>query len=122
MNKRIFGFALGAMLLAFSTPVQAQRPEKVHRIGLFVGASTAVAAPWIEALREGLRGLGYVEGKNILLETHGGEAKRDRLSDLAAELVGLKVDIIVTGGSDATHAATKATSTVPIVMGRGAIR
>ncbi|HEU4342375.1 MAG TPA: hypothetical protein VFU31_12460 [Candidatus Binatia bacterium] len=57
--------------------------------------SSAVAATWIDAFREGLRQLSYIEGKNIVLEIRGGGAKRDRLSDLAAELIGLKVDIIV---------------------------
>ena len=107
--------ALGAMLLAPRFPAQAQQPGKVPRIGLLIPASTAVAAPWIDAFRQGLRELGYIEGKNIILEIRGGEAKPDRVSDLAAELVRLKVDIIVAAGS-AVHAVKEATSTIPIVM------
>lgn len=115
-KANVLGFALCALLLAYSFPAGAQQPEKVYRIGLLTGASTAVAATWIDTFRQGLRVLGYVDGKNILLEIRGGEAKRDRLSDLAAELVRLKVDIVVAGGRPALSAATKATSTIPIVM------
>jgi putative tryptophan/tyrosine transport system substrate-binding protein len=108
--------ALCSMLLAPRFPAQAQQPKKTPRIGLLTTASTAEAATWIDAFRQGLRELGYVEGKNIVLEIRGGGAKRDRLSDLAAELVRLKVDIVVAGGGDATHAVKEATSTIPIVM------
>jgi putative ABC transport system substrate-binding protein len=116
MNSKIIRFALGAMLLALGVPAEAQQQEKVHRIGLLTSASTAAMAPWIDAFRQGLRELGFVEGKNIVLEIRGGETKPDRLSDLAAELVRLKVDIVVAGGSPALRAAMKATSTIPIVM------
>lgn len=78
-----------------------------------MSSSTDETAPFIEAFRRGLRELGYIEGKNILLEIRGGEARRDRLSDLAAELAGLK---IVTGAISAVHAVKEATSTIPIVM------
>jgi putative ABC transport system substrate-binding protein len=115
MNKRIFGLALVAILLALSVPAEAQ-PKKVTRIGLLTSASTAVAAPLVDAFRHGLRELSYIEGKNIILEIRGAEAKPDRQSDLAAELVRLKVDIIVAGGSDSTHAVKEATNTIPIVM------
>ena len=95
---------------------EAQQPGKVPRVGLLTSASTAVAATWIDAFRQGLRDLGFIEGKNIVLEIRGGEAKPERISNLAAELVQLKVDIIVTGGLAATHAAKEATNTIPIVM------
>jgi putative ABC transport system substrate-binding protein len=95
---------------------QAQQPGKVPRIGLLISASSAATTTFIDAFRQGLRELGYVEGKNFVLEIRGGEAKPDRLSDLAAELVRLKVDIIVAGGSFAIDAAKRATSTIPIVM------
>jgi putative ABC transport system substrate-binding protein len=104
------------MLLALSVSGNAQQPKKVPRIGLLVGASTAVAAPWIDAFLQSLRELGYVEGKNIVLEIRGAEATPDRVSDLAAELVRLKVDIIVAGGGFAVDAVKEATSTIPIVM------
>jgi putative ABC transport system substrate-binding protein len=112
---------VGIFLVAFAltadwTEVQAQQSKKVPRIGLLTGASAAEAATWIDAFRQGLRDLGYIDGKNIVLEIRGGGAKRDRLSDLAAELIGLKVDIIVTGGSDAAHAVKEMTRTIPIVM------
>jgi putative ABC transport system substrate-binding protein len=116
VNKKVICLALGAMLLALGLPAEAQQPGKIYRVGLLVGASTAMAAPWIDAFRERLRELGFIEGKNIVLEIRGGGAKSDRLSDLAAELVRLKVDIIVAGGSAATHAVKEATNTIPIVM------
>ena len=107
---------LGAMLFALSFSVEAQQPKKTPRIGLLISASTAETAPYIEAFRQRLRELGYIEGKNVVLEIRGGDAKYDRLSDIAAELVGLRVDIIVAGGNPAVRAAMKATSTIPIVM------
>jgi putative ABC transport system substrate-binding protein len=97
---------------------QAQQPGNVHRIGLLISASDVIG-PFTDAFRQGLRDLGYVEGKNFVLEIRGGEAEPDRLYDLAAELVRLKVDIIVTVGSLALHAATKATRTIPVVMRTG---
>ena len=115
-DLRLLISGLCALLLALSVPAAAQQPKKVPRIGLLVSASTAQAAPWIDAFRHGLRDLGYIEGKNIILEIRGGEAKPDRLSDLAAELVRHKVDIIVAGGRGAVDAVKDATSTIPIVM------
>jgi len=90
---------------------EAQKAGKVYQIGLLMSSSPAASAPNIDAFRGGLRELGYIEGKNYLLEIHGG-----RRSNLAAELVTLKPDIIVTGGSFAIRAAQRATSTIPIVM------
>jgi putative ABC transport system substrate-binding protein len=116
MRKAFVWLSLSAMLLALSVSGNAQQPKKVPRIGLLVGASTAVAAPWIDAFLQSLRELGYVEGKNIVLEIRGAEATPDRVSDLAAELVRLKVDIIVAGGGFAVDAVKEATSTIPIVM------
>jgi putative ABC transport system substrate-binding protein len=116
MKKEVLCLALCPLLFAYSFPAEAQQPGKVPRIGLLVGASTAVATPWIDAFRLGLRELGYIEGKTNILEIRGGEAKPDRLSDLAAELVRLKVDIIVAGGSAAVHAIKEANSAIPIVM------
>jgi putative ABC transport system substrate-binding protein len=107
---------LGAMLLALCFSAKAQQPKKVSRIGLLISASTTETAPYIEAFRQSLRELGYTEGKNMILEIRGAEAKYDRLPDIAAELVALKVDIIVAGGNPAVRAAMKATSTIPIVM------
>jgi putative ABC transport system substrate-binding protein len=116
MSQKVIGIAFSAFLIALSFSAHAQQPKKVPRIGLLISASTAETAPYIEAFRQRLRELGYIEGENIVLEIRGGDAKYDRLSDIAAELVGLKVDIIVAGGNPAVRAAMKATSTIPIVM------
>ena len=116
MWKTIIGITLGALLFALCLQVEAQQPGKVHRLGLLISASTAATAPYIDGFRQGLRELGYLEGKNIALEIREGEANPDRISDLAAELIALKVDIIVAGGNFAVRAAMKATSTIPIVI------
>ena len=104
------------VLLAVAVIAEAQQPTKVPRIGFLGAASTSAVAARIEAFRQGLRELGYVEGKNIVIEWRSAEGKPDRLPALAAELVRLKVDVIVTGGPTATRAAKEATSTIPIVM------
>src|SRR5215471_6414414 len=94
----------------------AQQPAKVPRIGYLGGGSSAANLPRLQAFRQGLRETGYIEGKNIVIEVRYAEGKRDRVSALAAELVRLKVDVIVTSGPTATHPAKEATSTIPIVM------
>jgi putative tryptophan/tyrosine transport system substrate-binding protein len=104
------------LILAFVHLADAQPPKKVPRVGLLISASTAVTEPYIEAFRQSLRELGYTEGKNIILEIRGGGAETVRIAHLAAELVRLKVDVIVAGASPALSAAMKATSTIPIVM------
>jgi putative ABC transport system substrate-binding protein len=116
-NHKLFRFILYAMLLALSFPAQAQQPTKIPRIGLLGGASASANAGRIEAFRQGLRELGYVEGKNIVIEYRWAEGKLDRLPALAAELVRLKVDIIVSAGPTVTRAAKEATVTIPVVMG-----
>ena len=116
MKKTFFGLALCAMLFALCVSVQAQQPAKVPRIGFLIGSSLSANSARIEAFRQGLRELGYVEGKNIVIEWRSAEGKLDRLPALAAELVRLKVDIIVTAGPIPTRAAKEATSTIPIVM------
>ena len=115
-NKRIFGFALCALLFALSVSAQAQPHAKIPRVGFLISASSAATATFVAAFRQGLRDLGYVEGKNIILEIHRGEAKPERLSALAAELVKLKVDVIVAEAGPAVVAAKRATSTIPIVI------
>src|SRR5438309_1655070 len=105
-----------ALLLALSFPAAAQQPTKVPRIGYLTAASLSAISGRTEAFRHGLRDLGYLEGKNIVIEWRSPEGKRDRLPGLAAELVHLKVDVIVTGGEGATRAAKEATATIPIVM------
>jgi putative ABC transport system substrate-binding protein len=112
---------LGLSVIAFVLVVtgavaQAQQPTKVPRIGYLSGVSPSAISDRIEAFRQGLRELGYVEGKTIVIEWRHLEGKIDRLPALAAELVRLKVEVIVTAGSTATRAAKEATVTIPIVM------
>ena len=116
MKKKVIGLALAALLFALSLPAAAQQPTKVPRIGYLTGASLSSMSARIESFRQGLRELGYAEGKNIVIEWRAAEEKLDRLPALAAELVRLKVDIIVTAGSSPTRAAKQATNTIPIVM------
>jgi putative ABC transport system substrate-binding protein len=116
MRKGFFGLALGVLLLALYLPAEAQQPEKVPRIGYLTGAFLSDNPTWHEAFRQGLRELGYIEGKNIVIEWRSGEGKRDRQPALAGELARLKVDVIVTVGAGDTRAAKEATATIPIVM------
>jgi putative ABC transport system substrate-binding protein len=116
MNKKIISFVLGALLLALSVPIEAQQPKKVPRIGFLSSLSPAVVSDRMEAFRQGLRELGYVEGKNIVIEWRYAEGKTERLPDIAAELVRLNVDVIVTGGPAVNRSAKEATGTIPIVM------
>jgi putative tryptophan/tyrosine transport system substrate-binding protein len=118
MNQKIFVLALGAMLFALCVTAEAQQPGKVSRIGFLSTLSFSAMADRIETFRQGLRELGYVEGKNIVIEWRYADDRPDRVSELAAELVRLKVDTIVTGGNSATQAAKKATNSIPIVMTR----
>ncbi len=104
------------MLFAVCSSAEAQQPTKIPRIGYLSGASVSSQLPRTEAFRQGLRELGYVERKNIAIEWRFGEGKDDQAPALAAELVLLKVNVIVTGGSGATRAAKAATSTIPIVI------
>ena len=105
------------MLLGLSFSADPQQPKKVPRIGFLLGATPSANTVRIEAFRQGLRDLGYVEGKNIVIEERYAEGKLDRLPALAAELVRLKVDIIVSAGPTVTRVAKEATVTIPIVMG-----
>ena len=104
----------------FAHPTDAQQPAKIFRIGILSPTSAPVQSTRIEAFRRRLRELGYVEGKNIVIEYRYAEGKRERLPDLAAELVGLKVDIIVTASGGAILAAKKASPTMPIVFAAAA--
>ena len=115
-NNKLTSFVLSAMLFALCVPAAAQQPTKVPRIGYLTGATPDGQSHRIESFRQGLREFGYVEGKNIAIEYRYAELKPDRLPALAAELVRLKVDVIVTGGGPNTRAAKEATTTIPIVM------
>src|SRR5262245_35792026 len=116
MMTKITVLTVCAMLLVLTIPAQAQQPKKVPRIGYLSATSLSAIAGRTEAFQQGLRELGLLEGKNIVIEWRSSEGKADRLPGLAAELVRLKVDIIVSGGPTATRSAKEATSTIPIVM------
>src|SRR5437867_32543 len=116
MTKSILFWLLATVLLTTASPAEAQQPKKVPRIGFLGPTSLSTIPARIDAFRQGLRDLGYVEGKNIVIEWRFAEGKLDRLSELAAELVRLKVDIIVTSSAAPTHAAKEATTTISIVM------
>jgi len=108
------GVALAILLAALVG--EAQQSAKKHRIGLLIGSSERFVAPYTEIFRQALRALGYVEGGNIVIEYRYADGNYDRLPVLAADLVRLKVDIVVTEGTPPTRAATQATTTIPIVM------
>jgi len=119
MKKKITGFALSflcAFLLALNIRAEAQQSKKVPQIGYLSGASRSSSSARTEAFRQGLRELGYVEGKNIVIEWRFAEGNPNRTPALLADLMRLKVDVIVTGGSTSTGAAKKVTTTIPIVM------
>ena len=117
MSIRNLGFFwLLITVLLITGLAEAQQPAKSWKIGVLVSSSQAVNAPRDEALRQGLRDLGYEEGKNVVMEYRYGEGKTERLNQLARELVDQKVDVIVVGGTSVAVAAKKATSTIPIVV------
>ena len=107
---------LSALLFALCSSAEAQQPKKVPRIGYLAAGSAGSTSFRLEALRQGLRALGYVEGKGIVIEYRNAAGKVDQVARNAVELVHLKVDIIVTAGPTDTRAAKEATSTIPIVM------
>jgi putative tryptophan/tyrosine transport system substrate-binding protein len=116
MRKNVICLTLCAILLALCASASAQQPTKIPRIAYLTAASLSAISERTDAFRQGLRDLGYVEGKNIVIEWRSTDGKLDRLPALVAELVRLKVDVIVTGGSAVTRPAKQATSTIPIVM------
>ena len=116
MSGKTFIWLPASVLLATVSSVTAQQPTKIPRIGFLSAVSPSSISPRTEAFRQGLRELGYVEGKSIVIEYRWAEGKFDRLPDLAAELVRLKVDVILSGGPTATRPAKGATVTIPIVM------
>ena len=117
MNHKVILFLLAASILISFFPVEAQQPKTVPRIGYLSMSDAATDSARSEAIRLALRELGYIEGQNIATEYRYAEGKRDRLPELAAELVRLKVDIIVVAAGDAAiRAAKNATKSIPIVM------
>jgi len=115
-RNRVGVFAIVVALTVCGAKAQAQQPIKVPRIGYLIAAPLSASANRTEAFRQGLRDLGYVEGKNITIEWRSAEGKADLQLALVAELLRLNVDIIVTGGSGPTRLLKQANSTIPIVM------
>jgi putative ABC transport system substrate-binding protein len=113
LNKKIFVLALSALLLTLCSSAEAQQAKKVPRIGYLAGDPQS---PSHEAFRQGLRDIGYVEGQSILIEWRYAGDKPDRLPELAAELVRLKVDVVVAANAAAVTALRRATTTIPIVV------
>ena len=117
MKKNVIRLALSAMLFALCSTAEAQQPTKVPRIGFLDGSTAAGSAVFVEAFREEMSKLGWIEGKNITIEYRFGESKgTQRTAELAADLVRLKVDLIVATGTPYALAANSATTTIPIVM------
>jgi ABC-type uncharacterized transport system substrate-binding protein len=117
MRKTILRVALGTIVLAFCSSAEAQESGKIPRIGYVrVVGVPSIPGPNVEAFRQGLQDLGYVEKKNILIEFRYAEGKRDRVPSLVAELMRLKVDILISGDDTTLRAAKEATKTIPIVM------
>ena len=115
MNKKIVSWLLATVFLATDSLSAAQKSAQVPRIG-YLSAGPSGPSPNIEVFRQGLRALGYVEGQTITIEYRYAAGRDDRLADLAAELVRLKVELIVTDSSPAARAAKQASKTIPIVM------
>ena len=117
MTKRMVQLAVGTLLIVCRPSVQAQQSKKVSRIGYLSHNDPATESARSEAIRLALRELGYIEGRNIAIEYRFAEGKLDRFPELAAELVRLKIDIIVAaGGVRMIRRAKNATKTIPIVM------
>ncbi len=116
MERRAFLWTVAACVVASPLAAEAQPAKKIARIGVIIVSNPAVAAPSMEALRQGLRELGWTEGQNMSIEGQWADGKEDRLPGLAGDLVRSRVNIIVTGGTLATRAAKQATQTIPIVM------
>jgi len=118
MNRREAGFAVLGVLAGSALPraVRAQQPGRVYRIGYLSAPSRESVARGVDAFLKGLRDLGWIEGKNLVVEFRWADGKVDRLPDLAAEMVRLKVEVIVAPAGSAVQAAKNATSTIPIVM------
>ena len=116
MRRKVLGFALSSMLLTLCSSATAQERPKIWKLGVLVSTSASLNKARDEALRQGLRDLGYVEGQNIMMEYKYAEGRVDQLPQLARELIQQKPDVIVVGGTRVTVAAKNATSTIPIVV------
>lgn len=119
MVRKIFVWPLAMVLLMTASAANAQQAKKVPRIGLLDLASPAITRERNAAFRSGLRDLGYVEGQNIVIEYRSAEENADRLPELAAELVRLNVDAIVTQASPVARVVSKATKIIPVINAGG---
>src|SRR5262245_49620779 len=115
-RRRFLATLLGGAAAAWPLAARAQQQTKSARIGILGLASAAAAAPYVDAVRAGLHDLGYVEGKNLIIDYRFSDGNYDRLPNLATQLVRLNVDVLVTFAAPGTQAAKSATSTIPIVM------
>src|SRR5436189_5077412 len=117
MDRRAFiGRVAAVVVLAAALAARAQQAGKVYRIGILEPIPAAQNAANLDALRKGLRNLGYVEERNLVIEYRSADGRAERFPGLASELVRLKVDLIVTRGTPAARAAKNATATIPVVM------
>jgi ABC-type uncharacterized transport system substrate-binding protein len=116
IDRRTFIASIAGGLVVARSAVEAQPAAKVYRIGILLAATAEFTEPLLRALTEGLRDLGYVEGRNIVFERRYADSRLERLPELAAELVRLRVDVIVNGSNIHVAAAQRATATIPIVM------
>src|SRR5215472_2796481 len=116
MSRNIFSVALCTLLFALSFPAEAQQAGKIAKIGYFAPGSSTTGSHLLKAFRQGLQELGYVEGKTFVLEVRYGETRGERLPELARELVGLKLDVIVDATDGVIAAVKRETQTIPIVM------
>src|SRR5450755_4351902 len=116
LDRRTLIGGVASGLLVATLGVRAQQVEKVYRIGILETIPVTQNAANLDALRKGLRDLGYVEGRNLIIEYRSADGRAERFPDLASELVRLKVDLIVTRGTPAAKAAKNATGTIPAVM------
>jgi ABC-type uncharacterized transport system substrate-binding protein len=116
MKTKAFIAVFTGLLFSYCVPVGAQQAGKIPRIGFQLDSSPSTVAGRLDGFRQGLHELGYIEGKNIIIESRSAESNPDRRRDIAAELVRLKLDLIVSAGPTVTRALKETTTTIPIVM------
>src|SRR5258705_5942258 len=114
MRRKVFWVPFCALLLAARTRVQAQQPKKIPRVGYLAAISASADAPRLEAFRQGLRELGYIEGQNILIEYRHESSDFERLPGLAAELINRDIDVLVAVTTNAALAAQKTSKSTPV--------